>query len=101
MRAQLRAENLSRVVADVKKCPINDRIRATDILINQGRLFYTEDSEIVKKALCEAQWDAKSELKDKRLDDKTSDIDSLDAFEYSFLRDMSALINYDGKLRSN
>ena len=32
---------------------------------------------------------------DERLDDGTSDIDSLDAFEYTFERDISRFIKYE------
>ena len=43
-----------------------------------------------------ALWDEKNSLvEDVRLDDGTSDIDTLDAFEYTFERDISRFIRYE------
>lgn len=69
--------------ANSLKRPINDRIRATLGLMARGIFGYTEDCETLKSALCDAVWDEKV-LEDERLDNGTSDIDTLDAFEYSF-----------------
>ena len=41
------------------------------------------ECDSLKSALCDAVWDDKK-LEDVRLDDGTSDVDSLDAFEYSW-----------------
>lgn len=46
-------------------------------------------------ALCGALWNPKNLTEDERLDDGTSDIDSLDAFEYTFERDISRFIRYE------
>jgi PBSX family phage terminase large subunit len=62
---------------------IVDRIEMTIKLIGGGRFFYTEDCETLKVAIMEAVWD-KNAKKDTRLDDGTSDIDTMDGFEYSF-----------------
>lgn len=67
------------------KNPIIDRIRATTTLMAEGRFFITKDCESLDKALCGAVYDSKK-LDDTRLDNGTSDIDSLDAFEYSWER---------------
>jgi PBSX family phage terminase large subunit len=66
------------------KNEINDRIRATVIAMGEGRFFIVENecADLVK-GLADAVWD-KNEVDDVRLDDGTSDIDILDAFEYSF-----------------
>ena len=56
-----------------------------------GRLFYTDGCESLKTALCEAVWNDKK-LNDERLDDGSTDIDSLDGFEYTFERDMKHFI---------
>ncbi|MDR2046522.1 MAG: phage terminase large subunit [Clostridiales bacterium] len=66
------------------KNEINDRIRATVIAMGEGRFFIVENecADLVK-GLTDAVWD-KDEVNDVRLDDGTSDIDVLDAFEYSF-----------------
>lgn len=81
------------IVNCIKK-EINERISATNILIAQNRFYYTEEAEEVKEALCEATWCPKSAEKglDVRLDDGTTDIDTLDAFEYSFERYINTLI---------
>ena len=43
-----------------------------------------------------ALWDEKKCLvEDVRLDDGTSDIDTLDAYEYTFERDISRFIRYE------
>ena len=78
-------------VHGARKCPINDRIRCTLRLMGAGRLFYTDGCETLKTAICEAVWDKKKQS-DVRLDDGSSDIDSLDAFEYTFERDIKRLI---------
>lgn len=74
-----------------RKKEINDRIRCTTRLMGAGRFFYTDDCETLKKALSEAVWD-KTKLADVRLDDGSSDIDTLDSFEYTFERDIKRLI---------
>ncbi len=66
------------------KRPINDRIRCTLLLMGGGRYHIVEgECEDLVSGLKTAVWDDKS-LEDKRLDDGTSDIDILDADEYSF-----------------
>jgi hypothetical protein len=45
----------------------------------------------LKTALQEAVWNSK-QLKDVRLDDGSTDIDTLDAFEYTFERDIKRYI---------
>ena len=49
----------------------------------------------MENALCGALWNPKNLTSDERLDDGTSDIDSLDAFEYTFERDISRFIKYE------
>lgn len=80
-------------VRNARKSEINDRIRCTTILMAQKRFFITEDCESLIKALTTAVWNPKEVTKDERLDDGTSDIDTLDAFEYSFEKDMKRLID--------
>ena len=78
------------------KAPINDRIRFVSRLTGQGRLFIRDmGCESLCDALCTAVWDPKSPTKDVRLDNGTSDIDTLDAFEYTFEHDMSKFIRYE------
>lgn len=72
-------------VRDSYKNPVIDRIRATTSLMSMNRFFYTKNCETLVEAFQNAVYDPKSII-DKRLDDFTSDIDTLDAFEYSWER---------------
>ncbi len=66
------------------KNEIIDRIRCEDVLISSRRLFIVEnENDALIDGLSNAVWDDKQQ-KDVRLDDGTSNIDILDAFEYSF-----------------
>lgn len=80
------------VVRPAKKKSINDRIRCTVRLMGAGRFFITDDCESLEIALSEAVWNKDVKDKDERLDDGTSDIDTLDAYEYTIERDMNSLI---------
>ena len=75
------------------KRPINDRIRATCILMGSGRFFVARNCRETIDALKSALWDSKKLTEDVRLDDGTTNIDSLDAMEYSFEREIPALID--------
>lgn len=55
-------------------------------------VFITSDCESLQTALSDAVWDKEVKDKDERLDDGSTDIDSLDAFEYTIERDMKYLI---------
>lgn len=96
IRSSLRKNGLSWVrVENAMKTEINDRINATAILMAQGRFEYVEGQcDSLVNALCTAVWDPKELTKNVRLDDGTSDIDSLDSFEYTFERQISQLIRY-------
>lgn len=67
------------------KNPINDRIKGVNILVAQGKLHYTADCKSLVDAMTTAVWD-ETKFDDVRLDNGTSDIDSLDAAEYSWER---------------
>lgn len=69
-------------VHDAIKGSITERIRLTNKLVAQNRLRVCSGAETVKKALCEAVFDA-TKIEDERLDNGTTDIDTCDAFEYS------------------
>lgn len=79
-------------VRKARKAAINDRIRCTVRLMGAGRFFITKDCESLQTALSDAVWDKEVKDKDERLDDGSTDIDSLDAFEYTIERDMKYLI---------
>lgn len=79
-------------VRPAKKRAINDRIRCTVKLMGAGRFFITKDCESLQSAFSDAVWNKEVIGKDERLDDGSTDIDSLDAFEYTIERDMKYLI---------
>ena len=79
----LRARFPELKIKNARKDEIINRIRCTTELIASGRFHMTKDCESLQKALCSAVYDEKSQ-NDTRLDNGTSDIDSLDSFEYSF-----------------
>ena len=80
-------------VANARKYEINDRIRATDIMMALHVLsIVPEDCKSLITALSECVWDKQKPGQWVRLDDGTSDIDTLDAFEYSWERYMKILI---------
>lgn len=80
------------VVKNSLKREINDRIRATTMLMGGGRFFLNAECETLREAFQGAVWDDKVIGAEVRLDDGTSDIDTLDAFEYSFERYIPRLI---------
>ena len=68
-------------ILDSPKGKIIDRIAMTISLVAKDRLFISENADTLISALSTATWDEKHQ--DQRKDDGSSDIDSLDAFEYS------------------
>ena len=90
---RLALKPLGIVVKNSLKRHINDRIRATTMLMGGGRFFMiSEDCGSLIDAFKGAVWDDKVIGKEERLDDGTSDIDTLDAFEYSFEKFIPQLI---------
>lgn len=83
-------------IENALKTSINDRIRCACRLQAQRRFYYMEyGCESLVNALSTAVWNPKNLTSDERLDDGTSDIDTLDAFEYTFERDIARLIKYE------
>ncbi len=79
-------------VRNALKTSINGRIRLTSQLISTRRLFLREDgTDTLRTALSEALWNDKKQ-EDERLDDGSTDVDSLDAFEYSIEKERKKLI---------
>ena len=80
-------------VANSRKCEINDRIRATDLMMSLHVLSIVgEDCATLVNALSTCVWDKDKPGAWVRLDDGTSDIDTLDAFEYCWERLWKVLI---------
>lgn len=74
-------ESLLTQVKNSLKLPINDRIMLTLLLMKQGRLLVSRSCPHLIEAFQTAMYDP-DKFEDTRLDDGTTDIDSLDAFEY-------------------
>lgn len=84
----------ARLGVDVRlslKKPILDRIRFTNAMMSKDRFKISASCKNVISALRNAVWDSKS-LCDKRLDDGSVNVDSLDALEYSFENFMQDII---------
>ncbi len=82
-----RKEFPSLLVLPAQKKKINDRINYTVRLMGSGRFFITPGCQTLKKALQDAVYNSKV-LQEERLDDGSTDIDTLDAFEYTIERDI-------------
>ena len=80
------------IVRKAKKVTIIDRIRCTVKLMGARRFWLTKNCKSLETAFSDAVWDKEAKGKDERLDDGSTDIDSLDAFEYTIERDMRELI---------
>lgn len=85
-----RKEFPSLIVLPAQKKKINDRINYTVRLMGSGRFFITPDCMTLKKALQDAVYNSKV-LQEERLDDGSTDIDTLDAFEYTIERDINGV----------
>lgn len=79
-------------IGNALKKPINDRIRALCLLMGAGRFFIQPQCAETIDALKSALWDSKHTTEDVRLDDGTTNVDNLDALEYSFEREIPNLI---------
>lgn len=85
-----RKEFPSLLVLPAQKKKINDRINYTVRLMGSGRFFITPDCMTLQKALQDAVYNSKV-LQEERLDDGSTDIDTLDAFEYTIERDINGV----------
>lgn len=91
LRKFMRRSGDSLEIGESKKFKIRDRIDFVCSMMAQGRFSVTEDCDIIIRGLSEAVYDPNSEG-DVRLDNFSSDIDILDAMEYSFERYMRTLM---------
>ena len=89
LRKAIRLQGLGIDIGDSAKNPIINRIITCNTLLNTGRMFISKDCELIQGGLRSAMWDKKKP--DTRLDNFSSDIDILDAFEYSWERFMRKL----------
>ncbi len=96
IRTEVFARHIPVEVRNARKGEIIDRIRLCDMLMSQGRFFIMRRCRHTIVALSEAVWDGKSPTKDKRLDDGSTNIDSLDALEYALEPHANRLIEFGG-----
>ena len=91
LRNGVEREGIETVVRGCIKDEINNRIDCERMMIAYDMFYYIEEEckELVE-ALSSALWDDDQE-EDVRLDDLTTDIDTLDAFEYTFTRYMKQI----------
>lgn len=93
LRAASDGAGLGLNIGNAMKRAINDRIRATCILMGAGRFYVARNCRETIDALKSALWDSKKITEDVRLDDGTTNIDSLDCLEYAFEREIPNLID--------
>lgn len=68
---------------------IQERIDAVNILIGKEKIFINPELQQIKDAMAEARYDRNS----KRVDDGSTDIDSLDAMEYAIKSEIKFILN--------
>lgn len=89
----VRERGWNTIVRGSRKYPVNDRIEAQNKMLAFDIWKYLNgECDSLVKAMKTAMWDD-NKLEDTRLDDFTTDIDSLDAEEYSWERDMKRIID--------
>ncbi len=101
LRNELKFKAPGLSVGDSQKYEIVQRIICANSLLSSGRMKVMRECTLVQDGLRAAVWDAKAAEKgeDERLDDFTSDIDIIDAFEYSFERFIPKLTPRDRRAK--
>ena len=96
LKRRVQQEGWHTIVRGCMKEPINDRIDCGRTMISYGIFYYIEEEcKILVDAISSALWDDNAK-DDTRLDDFTTDIDTMDAWEYSwcrFIRQINDMIN--------
>lgn len=92
LRTAAARERIAINIGNAMKKPINDRIRALCLLMGSRRFYVNRACKWTIDALKNAVWDGKKLTEDVRLDNGSTNIDSLDALEYAFERDIPILI---------
>lgn len=96
LKRRCQEEGWNTIVRGCTKEPINDRIDCGRTMISYGILYYIEEEcKTFVDALSSALWDDNAK-EDTRLDDFTTDIDTVDAWEYSwcrFIKQINDMIN--------
>lgn len=99
LNGELRTNNINLIVQDSIKIPIKDRIELWNRLLNLERITFIDgQTKTIIEALQTALYDDKAK-DDRWIDDgETSDIDSLDSFNYSFEFWFEQISYYLGKV---
>ena len=92
MRSEIGKNRIGVNIGNAKKVAINERIRALCVLMGAGKLHICENCEDTIDALKAAVWNPKAITKDERLDNGTTNVDSLDSLEYTYERDIQDLV---------
>ena len=95
-RAAARNAGLHMDINNAKKGEIINRIRFTLRLMGRGAFFVDAGCKHLREALSSAVYDSKHIKEDKRLDDGSTNIDSLDAMEYAMEPVMDDIIAKSG-----
>ena len=91
LRVEAARRGLKVEIHNARKYPINDRIRFYTAMMGAGRYKILKGCTSTIDAFSEAMWDGRTITADVRLDDGTTNIDNLDAQEYStepYMREM-------------
>lgn len=86
------SERLGIDVREALKAPVNNRIRFFSMSMSFGHFKIMEHCTNTIKAICTAVWDEKKK-DDVRLDDGSTNIDSLDSMEYSVEKNMRYIMD--------
>lgn len=99
LNGELKANNINLIVQDSIKIPIKDRIELWNRLLNLERITFIDgQTKTIIEALQTALFDDKAK-DDRWIDDgETSDIDSIDSFNYSFEFWFEQISYYLGKV---
>lgn len=92
LRTAAAQERIGITVYNARKSPINDRIRCATRLFATDRFKIVRDCTNAVEAYRSALWDSKKDGADVRLDNGTTNIDTLDATEYAYERYISELV---------
>ncbi len=86
LKRAVEMNNLKTLVRGCVKEPINDRIDCGRTMIAYDIFYYIEEEcDTLVEAISSTLWDSEKN-EDTRLDDFTTDIDTMDAWEYSWCR---------------
>ena len=92
LRTAAAKERIGINIGNALKKPINDRIRCLCLLMGADRFKVAAHCKHTIDAIRSAVWDSRKLTEDVRLDDGKMNIDSLDALEYCYEREMRTLV---------